>query len=222
MIRIKNLTKIYNHGKHNETTAVKDFNLEIKQGGETIILSGVSGSGKSTILNMISGVMKPTSGIIQINERLISKLPDKFSASFRRDTIGIIFQQFNLISDMSVADNIAIPLTPPTGMSYKEISKRVDELLIKLELSDRKSVNAQNLSGGEMQRVAIARALINNPEIILADEPTANLDMPLTNALIEMLNALQQEGKTIIIATHDPAILNSSIANRIIPITKES
>ncbi len=170
---------------------------------------------------MISGVMKPTSGIIQINERLISKLPDKFSASFRRDTIGIIFQQFNLISDMSVADNIAIPLTP-TGMSYKEISKRVDELLIKLELSDRKSVNAQNLSGGEMQRVAIARALINNPEIILADEPTANLDMPLTNALIEMLNALQQEGKTIIIATHDPAILNSSIANRIIPITKES
>ncbi|PLX69934.1 MAG: ABC transporter ATP-binding protein [Denitrovibrio sp.] len=219
MIRIDNLTKTYNIGKRNETTAVKDFNLNINY-GETVILSGVSGSGKSTILSLISGTMKPTNGVVRINDQIVSKLPDRFASTFRRGMIGMIFQQYNLVGDLSVIENISIPLLP-TDLTQAQIKNRCKSILAKLDIADKGNLAVQNLSGGEMQRVAIARALINDPHIILADEPTANLDKALTQSLIEMLQKLKLEGKTIIIATHDPAILNSGIATRIIPIIKE-
>lgn len=198
MIKVTNLTKIFNEGTKQEFCAFKDINLNIKK-GEISLISGVSGSGKSTLLAIIAGLSKPTNGEVIIDETSISRLPENFSSRFRRENIGIIFQSFNLIPTLNVLDNILLP----TLIDKKDLNSRAIELLVTFQMLNKKDELAKNLSGGEAQRVAIIRALINSPKLILADEPTANLDKKLSEKLLEFLSFIQKLGHTIIIATHD-------------------
>lgn len=198
MIKVTNLTKIFNEGTKQEFCAFKDINLNIKK-GEISLISGVSGSGKSTLLAIIAGLSKPTNGEVIIDETSISRLPENFSSRFRRENIGIIFQSFNLIPTLNVLDNILLP----TLIDKKDLNSRAIELLTTFQMLNKKDELAKNLSGGEAQRVAIIRALINSPKLILADEPTANLDKKLSEKLLEFLSFIQKLGHTIIIATHD-------------------
>ena len=205
MIELKNVTKIFNENKPNEFIAVKDISFSVKK-GEIFILNGVSGSGKTTVLSMIAGLYKPSAGEIIVKNESINKLSLKFMSLFRRENIGFIFQNFNLIPTLSVFENIILPALPCKILPLQ----RVDELLDEFNLKNKKNELAKNLSGGEMQRVAIIRALINDADIILADEPTANLDAFLSQKFVEILKFLQNKGKTIVISTHDPFLIENS------------
>ena len=207
MINLINVSKVYNPNSKNEFVALKKINLSVKM-GEIFALKGKSGSGKSTLLSLICGLDKPSSGEIIIENESITTLSIKFMSEFRRKNIGFIFQNFNLIPTISVIDNILLPVLPDGAIEKKEFA---NELLDKFELYDKKNQKAKDLSGGEMQRVAMIRAVINNPKIILADEPTANLDKKLTHKLLDFFLNLQNQNKTIIVATHDFEILNSKI-----------
>lgn len=212
MITFDNVTKIFADG----TTPVKDFSMHIEK-GETVILKGESGSGKSTILSLTAALMRPTSGDITVNNKKIAKLPDDFASLFRRENIGIIFQSYHLLQHFTVMENICVPVLP-TNIHYTDAEVKAMSLLSLLGMTDKVDTEVSVLSGGEQQRVAIARALINSPEIILADEPTANLDRKLTDGLIDIFRKLSAHGHTIIIATHDTAITESGIASKIIDI----
>ncbi len=204
MIRCEHVTKVFNKGKANEVVAVRDVSLEI-DAGEVAVLRGPSGSGKTTLLSLIACVARPTSGRVFISGKEVSRLPEKFLTIFRREHVGIIFQQFNLIPELSVLENVTVPLIP-TPTPPREGRKRAVDLLKKLGMEKRSSFKVRELSGGEQQRVAIARALINNPSIIVADEPTAHLDTKLAEEFLRIMRSLKEEGKTIVIATHDPLV----------------
>lgn len=218
MIKIADVTMTYNAGRPDEISPVRNFSLEIAS-GETVIINGPSGSGKSTLLNIIAGLTRPTNGAAFVEGKTVSKIPEHFAAKFRRENIGMIFQRFHLLHGMTAAENIALPLIP-SGMSTSEINSRVSELLRMMDMEDRAHTPAEKLSGGEMQRAAIARALVNGPKIILADEPTANLDAALTESFIKLFRSLKADGRTIVIATHDPALTGAGIADRVIEMTK--
>lgn len=196
--------------------ALNEINLEVK-GGELVVLKGASGSGKSTILSLIAGLSKPTSGEVIVDNKRISKLPDNFSSLYRRKNIGFIFQKFNLIDTLSVENNIILPLIP-TNPDEKELEKKLLEVMEMFSIVPKRKVLTKNLSGGEQQRVAIARALINNPKIIIADEPTANLDAKLSQSFVSIIKKLKSEDKTIIIATHDPIFFDLDFCDREIEI----
>jgi len=215
MIVLQNITKKYRIN-HEEIIALNDINFEVLQ-GQTVVLKGASGSGKSTILSIIANMTKPTSGEVIVKDTRISKLSDDFSSKYRLDTIGFIFQKYNLIPNLTVFDNIILPLIP-LNLDEKFITQRVAELLEFFKIESKKDIEVKKLSGGEQQRVAIARALVNNPDIILADEPTANLDEKLSLEFIENLEALKKLHKTIIIATHDPLFFNHQLVDTIIEI----
>ncbi|MBW6488727.1 ABC transporter ATP-binding protein [Sulfurimonas sp.] len=216
MIELKNITKIYEESKENSVTALKNINLTVKD-GEVIVLRGASGSGKSTILSLIASLAKPTSGEVVVDGLRVSKLVDSFASAYRRDNIGIIFQKYNLIPSLSVSENIILPLVP-LNLHVKEVEAKLESVLEKFHIVHRAYGLVKNLSGGEQQRVAIARANINNPKIILADEPTANLDEKLSLHFIEMLRELKRDGKTIIVATHDPLFFDLDIVDRVLEI----
>lgn len=216
MIQFININKIFNQGEKDEIHALKKINFNVNE-NEFILLRGASGSGKSTILSIVGGLIKPTDGEVIVDGKSIAKLPDKFSSLLRREKIGFIFQKFNLISDLSVYDNIIIPLIPGK-LSRSEIESKVDKLLSDFSLNDKKNILVKKLSGGEQQRVAIARALINNPKIILADEPTANLDEILSNDFIEIIKKLKSNGITILLASHDPLFNSLEFLDNIIDI----
>jgi putative ABC transport system ATP-binding protein len=211
MIQLNNITKIYA-----QTTALNNINLQFKE-GELIVLKGASGSGKSTILSLIAGLTKPTSGEVIVDNKQISKLADNFASLYRRENIGFIFQKYNLITNLSVKENIAIPLVP-NNPEEKELEVLLQSIMEKFKIEHKKDIIVKNLSGGEQQRVAIARANINNPKIIIADEPTANLDEKLSLHFLEILKSLKQSNKTIIVATHDPIFFNLDFVDRIIEI----
>ncbi|MDH1977106.1 ABC transporter ATP-binding protein [Aliarcobacter butzleri] len=206
MIRIKNLNKIFYENTNKEFYALKDINLNIKK-SSCVVLKGVSGSGKSTLLSLIATLQKPTSGEIVVENESIAKLPDFHASNFRARKIGFIFQSFNLFNELSVKDNISLPLIP-LGFSQKQIDEKVINTLKLANILHKKDELVSNLSGGEKQRCAIARALVNNCEIILCDEPTANLDYENSKNFIEILKELKELKKTIIIATHDPIFDN--------------
>jgi len=186
--------------------ALKDVDLNVEKNQFTAI-SGPSGSGKTTLLNIISSIDKPTSGKIIVFENDLGAKNEDFLASFRCHNIGFVFQSYNLVSTLTVAENIAFPMewleTPED-----QIKKRIGELLELVDLRQRRDHFPFQLSGGEQQRVAFARALANNPPLLLADEPTGNLDTKTGGKIIQILQKLKEEGKTIISATHDKQILS--------------
>lgn len=216
MIQLKNITKTFNINKTETLTALNKINLEIKE-GELVILKGASGSGKSTILSLIAALSKPTSGEVIVDSKRISKLPDNFASLYRRDNIGFIFQKFNLIPTLSVANNIILPLVP-ANPDAQELEKKLTDVMEKFSISHKREIITKNLSGGEQQRVAISRALVNNPKIIIADEPTANLDAKLSLGFLDIIKELKSQDKTIIIATHDPLFFDFESADREIEI----
>lgn len=208
MIEIRNASKSFETG----VDVLKNINLHFKE-GELIVIKGKSGSGKSTLLSIIAGVLKPSEGEVVVDGKHISKLPDHFSSAYRRDNIGIIFQKYNLITDLSVRQNVALPLIP-LGLSHAALNARASEVMHAFHIEHKAEELVKNLSGGEQQRTAIARANIANPKIILADEPTANLDEKLSLSFIEMLREMKKESRTIIVATHDPLFFSLDFVDR--------
>ena len=213
MITLKNVVK-----KYGDSLALDSVNLKLEE-GEIVVLKGVSGSGKSTILSLIAGLLKPTSGEVIVDSKKISKLPDHFAALYRRKNIGFIFQKYNLISDLSVRENTLLPLVP-MNLPREELESLLEKTLSSLNIKAKEKSLIKNLSGGEQQRVAIARALVNNPKIIIADEPTANLDEKLSLEFIEMLRAMKSKNRTIIVATHDPLFFELDFVDRVIEVQK--
>ncbi len=201
MIELKNIYKTFNQNTSYEFAALKNISLKIEE-NELVIIKGVSGSGKSTLLAIIASLLKPTSGEIKVQGKNIAKLPDLHASHFRASVIGFIFQSFNLFEHLSVKENIAIPLVP-LGLKQNIIDQKVKKAIMLANISHKENSIVKNLSGGEKQRTAIARALVNNPKIILCDEPTANLDKANTKAFIEVILQLKEKGYTIVIATHD-------------------
>ena len=200
MIKLVDVTKIYRQGTQ-QVTALDRVNLEIQR-GEFLAITGPSGCGKSTLLNLLGGLDVPTSGRVIIEGVDLADMDDVRLTQFRRERVGIIFQFFNLIPILDVRENVALPFLI-RGMPTKEANERATELLQMVGLLDRQSHHAQDISGGEMQRVAIARALINDPDIILADEPTGNLDSTSGKKILEVLSRLNTDlKKTVILATH--------------------
>lgn len=214
MIKVTKVNKIFNEGKVNQTVALQDVSFEVKD-GELTILKGPSGSGKSTLLSIVAALLKPTSGDVEVDGKKIAKLPDNFASLYRRDNIGFIFQKFNLIPTLSVFENVILPLIP-SNLSKKEIESKAKQSMQKFSIYHKKDDLAKNLSGGEQQRVAIARALVNDPKIILADEPTANLDAKLSSSFLEFIKELHSEKKTILIATHDPIFFDLDFVDKIV------
>ena len=216
MIKITNLNKVFNENTKKEFHALKDINLEIKT-SSCVILKGVSGSGKSTLLSIIGTLLKPTSGDIKIDDESIAKLPDLHASNFRAKKLGFIFQSYNLFNELNVKDNVSIPLIP-LGYSQKRIDDMSKTALTLANIEHKKDELVYNLSGGEKQRCAIARALVNNPDIILCDEPTANLDHDNSMKFIESLREFKKLNKTIIVATHDPIFEDLDFVDEIINI----
>lgn len=217
LIELHNMTKIYNQGHPNEVTALFNVSLQVER-RTMVCLQGASGSGKSTLLAIIGCVMPPTSGKASIAGKQLARLPDRFMTKHRRETIGFIFQQFNILPRLSVIDNIALPLLP-LGISPAARKQRARQLMDQLSIMHRENFPASQISGGELQRVAIARALINNQPIILADEPTAHLDSRLSMDFMNIMADLQASGKTIIIASHDPLVSGHPAIDEVINLT---
>ena len=217
MIELKNLTKVFEVNKNNKTIALKNLNLHIKE-GEVVVIKGASGSGKSTVLSLIASLSKPTNGEVIVDNKRVSKLPDNFASLYRREHIGFIFQKYNLIPTISVKENILLPLIPQNP-DEKEATELLEKVMKKFKIDHKKDNIVKNLSGGEQQRVAIARSQINNPKIIIADEPTANLDKELSLHFIEILRELKSSNKTIIIASHDPLFFDLDFVDRVIELS---
>lgn len=211
MIELREITKLYNEGRANEFNALRDINLTINMGSVTAIV-GPSGSGKTTLLSIIGAMSRPTRGRVWVGDREITSLPERFLTKVRRETFGFIFQQFNLIRGLSALENAMLPAYP-TGQPWGAIRQRAMDMFTKFDLMDKAHDKVQWLSGGQAQRVAVIRALMNDPPVIIADEPTANLDSSLSAQLMETLGALNAEGRTVIITSHDPAVYGSQVVH---------
>jgi len=209
MIYLENVFK-----KYDDVVAVDNVNLKISE-GELVVLQGKSGSGKSSILALIAGLSKPTDGRIVVDGENIAMLPDHFASLYRRENIGFVFQRYNLVPSISVAHNIMMPLIP-LNLPQDLLKDKLQKSMKLFNITHKENVMVKKLSGGEQQRVAIARANVNNPKIILADEPTANLDYKLSLEFIEVLKTLKKQKKTIVIATHDPLFFNLDAVDRVI------
>ena len=214
MINVRGVSLVYNQGKQNEFCALKNINLDINN-GELVILKGISGSGKSTLLSLIALLQKPTNGEILIDGTNIAKLPDAFCSEFRHKRLGLVFQNFNLIEGLSVYENLLAPfaLTNFKSNVREEMIKKALELA---NISHKRDENVSNLSGGERQRCAVARALSMDADIILADEPTANLDRQNARAFLGLLESFKTLKKSVIVATHDSIFDELSATDRVV------
>ncbi len=204
IIQLEEVYKVY-RTKEIETVALENVNLRVEK-GEFLSVMGPSGCGKSTMLNVIGLLDKATKGRVLINEKNINQMGDNEIALFRNKSLGFIFQSFHLINSLNILDNVELPLLYRPGISALEKKKKVREILEKVGLSHRMKHFPTQLSGGQCQRVAIARAMIGQPEILLADEPTGNLDSKMGNEIMDLLFGLNQEGTTIVMVTHDEHI----------------
>ena len=214
MISARDISKVFNAGRPDEFTALHGVSLDV-QLHETTVLKGPSGSGKTTLLGLIGCMARPSTGRISLNNREITSLPERFLTEIRRSTFGFIFQQLNLIKGISALENIMAPAYP-TGEKFSSLRSRAMETMEMLNLGKRADARIEWLSGGEAQRVAIARALINNPSIIIADEPTAHLDTRLSHEFMGIMRDLKAAGTTIILASHDPIVYASDLADRVV------
>jgi putative ABC transport system ATP-binding protein len=216
MLRLVNLWKIYKPSKDVTVTALKEINLEIKNNDFVAIL-GSSGSGKSTLLYQLGLLEKPTRGEVFVKEQKVSQLSDAAVSYLRNQTIGFIFQQFNLIPKLSVLDNVLLPTAYTKNGITKDRQNFARKLLTDFGISEKASAKPNQLSGGQQQRVAVARALVNQPEVIIADEPTGNLDSHTGIQIMELIKSIhEKEKKTIILVTHDQAI--AEYAHRVVQI----
>lgn len=214
MIKLDKITKTFNAGNTNEFTALKDINLTIPV-NQLTVFKGPSGSGKTTLLSIIGCMARPTAGRIMMDGRETTSLPEKFLAQIRRTTFGFVFQNYNLIKGVSVLENTMLPAYP-TGKNHREVKAKSLQLLKKLKIESKAAQKVELLSGGEQQRTAIARALINEPAIIIADEPTAHLDTELSKEFLEIMGELSRENKTVLIASHDPLVFEADIVDKVV------
>jgi len=200
-IRIRGLRKVYQMG-HTKVHALAGVDLDIPRGSFTVLM-GPSGSGKSTLLYLLGGLDRPTSGKIQVGEQDLNSMDENALAVYRRRTLGFIFQQFNLVSSMNTLENISFPMRF-NGSSSKLRHQRAAHLLEQLGMEKYTRHRPTEMSGGQQQRVAIARALVNDPPVILADEPTGNLDTATGFTVMQLLSDLHNDGRTVVVVTHDP------------------
>lgn len=214
MIELSNIRKVFNQGRPNEYWALHGIDLAVTA-GQVTALRGPSGSGKTTLLSIIGCLSRPTSGRVRFKGEDISGLPERFLTDIRRKSFGFVFQQFNLIKGLSARDNIILPAFP-TGRPRAELIAAAEAILDQLALGHRAQAKVEWLSGGEQQRVAIARALINDPEVIIADEPTANLDTALSKEFMAILEDFTARGKTVLLTSHDPLVVDSAAVHRVI------
>jgi putative ABC transport system ATP-binding protein len=213
-IELQNVKKAFNQGRSNELWAIRGVTTTLEPNRITC-LKGASGSGKTTLLAMIGCLSRPTSGRIMLGERMLSGLPERFMTEFRRHTFGFIFQRLNLIPGLSTLDNIMLPAYP-LAPRHHQLLASAQSLLEQFGITDKGNNPIEWLSGGEAQRVAICRALINNPQIIIADEPTANLDTRLSTEFMGLLERLRDLGKTVLITIHDPLVFDAPCIDRVI------
>ncbi len=212
VLKIEKLSKVYGVGNI-EVRAVDHVDL-IASGGEIILIMGPSGSGKTTLITIAGALLKPTSGSVYIDGQNIVTLPERERIWLRRNKIGFVFQAFNLLSNLTTSENVFIPLGL-SGINRSLARKKVDGLLEEFDLGNRASFTPEKLSGGEKQRVSIARALVNDPKLILADEPTANLDSQRGREVMRLLRSVAKNmGKTVIIVSHDQRLME--IADRVL------
>ena len=213
ILEVKNLKKIYTtRFGGNHVKALSDVSFSVEE-GEFVAIMGESGSGKTTLLNILASLDKPTSGEVLINGKSIVDLKEKEISKFRRDNLGFIFQDFNLLDTFSLQDNIFLPLVL-SGKSFDEMNNRLKPIAHKLGINDILRKYPYEVSGGQKQRAAVARALITNPKLILADEPTGALDSHATDGLLKLFTDINKEGQTILMVTHSTKA--ASHANRVL------
>lgn len=205
IIHLEQIRKSYYMGKQ-ELRVLKGIDLDIKK-NEYVALMGPSGSGKSTLMNILGCLDSPTAGTYILNGHDVSKMADDSLAEIRNKEIGFVFQQFNLLPRLTALENVALPLVY-AGTSRKQRTEMAMDVIQKVGLEDRKDHKPNELSGGQCQRVAIARALVNNPSLILADEPTGNLDSKTSNEIMEIFSKIQAAGNTVVLVTHEEDIAN--------------
>ena len=205
IVSVRNVSKIYMLGK-TEVPALREVSLDIAA-GEFISIAGPSGSGKTTLLNLIGCVDTPTAGSVEVNGQDTSRLPERALTQLRLETLGFIFQSFNLVSVLSVFQNVEYPLLLQGGLTRRARAERVLKLLEQVGIAGHAKHRPSELSGGQRQRVAIARALVTKPKIVLADEPTANLDSQTGENIIDLMKEMNRDGTTFIFSTHDPKVM---------------
>lgn len=213
-IELQDVRKAFNQGRPNEFWAIQGVSLDIEPNRVTC-LKGASGSGKTTLLSIIGCLSRPTSGRVLLEGQMLSGLPERFLTDIRRHTFGFIFQRFNLIQGLSVLENVMLPAYP-LGLPHADLKARAQRLLTQFQLAGKAPNPVEWLSGGEAQRVAICRALINDPQVLIADEPTANLDSRLSRELMELIGQLRDAGKTILITSHDAEVYASPVVDRVV------
>lgn len=214
MIELVNVRKVFNAGNPSEFSALNSVNLNIAENHVTV-LKGPSGSGKTTLLSIVGCMSRPSAGRVRLNGREITSLPERFLTDIRRKTFGFIFQQPNLIKGISVLENVMLPAYP-LGERRSALKVKALRGLDQLNLAGKAAAKVEWLSGGEAQRVSIVRALINDPGIIIADEPTAHLDSHLSCRFMEIVEKFKAEGKTVIITSHDPLVYESAAVDRVV------
>jgi len=210
MLKMSNISKVY-RTELVETHALRELDLHVEE-GEFVAVTGPSGSGKTTFLNIAGLLESPSSGIYQLDGEDVSQLNDRQRSRIRNQKVGFIFQSFNLIPDLDLADNVEVPLRY-RGWSGVERRKAVGDMLDLVGLGSRKNYLPSQLSGGQQQRVAIARALAGKPRFLLADEPTGNLDSEMAGVVMELLESINAEGTTIVMVTHDPDLAHRARRN---------
>lgn len=213
-IELQDIHKVFNQGRPNEFAAIRGVSLRFAPNRVTC-LKGASGSGKTTLLSIVGCLSRPTAGRVLLNRELLSGLPERFLTDIRRHTFGFIFQQFNLVPGLSVLDNIQLPAYP-LGLPHADLTARTVRLMEQFELADKAANRVEWLSGGEAQRVAICRALINDPQVLIADEPTANLDSRLSRELMALIGGLRDAGRTVLISSHDAEVYDSPIVDHVV------
>ncbi|MBP5492665.1 MAG: ABC transporter ATP-binding protein [Clostridiales bacterium] len=213
MLEVKNLKKIYTtRFGGNKVVALQNVNLTVEK-GEYVAIMGESGSGKTTLLNILATLDKPTEGEVVLDGRKMNAIKDKELAKFRRERLGFVFQEFNLLDNFSVRDNIYLPLVL-TGVPHQQMQERLKPIAEKLGISELLEKFPYEISGGQKQRVAVARAIITNPEMVLADEPTGALDSRSTDELLEQFANINKDGQTILMVTH--SVKAASTAGRVL------
>jgi putative ABC transport system ATP-binding protein len=214
MIELVSISKTFNAGKPGRFRALEHIDLRLAN-GQVTVFTGPSGSGKTTMLSIIGCMVRPTSGRIRIRGRDVTTLPERFLSQIRRDCFGFVFQNFNLIRGVTALETVMLPAYP-TNRSPRQVRGKALRLLEELDIPSRAHEPVQHLSGGEQQRTAIARALINDPEFIIADEPTAHLDTDLARQFLGIIARLRSGGRTVLIGSHDPLVTDSGVVDRVV------